>query len=173
MILSLSSPCAELLKQTDSMKTLQRGKLLATVVRERHSQLAQQGQQRAGAQAAEAAFLKQQQQQIQVCPLVHAMPSTHHAWFVLCKIWQTRVPMWSWLLDLQQWLFPACSKVLLHVNTICQGAMHNAKDSSCMREIFFCKRFHPELMSHCMVHNRKPQQRSASGLRLQRSTCTS
>ena len=56
------------------MKTLQRSKLLATVVRERCSQLAQQAHQRADAQAAEAAFLKQQQQQIQVCALVCAMP---------------------------------------------------------------------------------------------------
>ena len=48
------------------MKTLQRSKLLATVVRERHSQLAQQAQQHAASQAAEAAFLEQQKQAVQV-----------------------------------------------------------------------------------------------------------
>ena len=62
-----SFPCAELWEQTDGVKTLQRSKLLATVVRERHSQLAQQTQQHAASQAAEAAFLEQQKQTIQVC----------------------------------------------------------------------------------------------------------
>ena len=91
MIVSLPSPCAELWEQTDSMKTLQRSKLLAAVLHERHSQLAQQARDRAGAQAAEAAFLKQQHQQTQVCRLVSARPFqimelTCLPWFVLHKI---------------------------------------------------------------------------------------